>query len=214
METSSERAPLAERVEELLALNGPLPIVAAGDPVLRRAADPFDGQLEPGLLARFVAALRLTMRAAPGVGLAAPQVGVGLRIAVIEDPAPVPEEVGRVRGRVPQPFRVLVNPSYTPVGSGRAAFFEGCLSVPGYQAVVARPTVVRLTGQDEHGRALDEVFSGWPARIVQHETDHLDGTLYLDRAEPRSLSSQQAVADRWAQPSPERAARALGFDLP
>ncbi|NEC26931.1 peptide deformylase [Streptomyces sp. SID8111] len=214
METSSERAPLAERVEELLAQGGPLPIVAAGDPVLRRAADPFDGQLGPGLLARFVAALRLTMRAAPGVGLAAPQVGVGLRIAVIEDPAPVPEEVRRVRGRVPQPFRVLVNPSYTPVGSGRAAFFEGCLSVPGYQAVVARPTEVRLTGQDEHGRALDEVFSGWPARIVQHETDHLDGTLYLDRAEPRSLSSQQAVADRWAQPSPERAARALGFDLP
>jgi peptide deformylase len=214
METSSERAPLAERVEELLAQGGPLPIVAAGDPVLRRAADPFDGQLEPGLLARFVAALRLTMRAAPGVGLAAPQVGVGLRIAVIEDPAPVPEEVRRVRGRVPQPFRVLVNPSYTPVGSGRAAFFEGCLSVPGYQAVVARPTEVRLTGQDEHGRALDEVFSGWPARIVQHETDHLDGTLYLDRAEPRSLSSQQAVADRWAQPSPARAARALGFDLP
>ncbi|MBM7091510.1 peptide deformylase [Streptomyces sp. S12] len=214
METSSERAPLAERVEELLAQGGPLPIVAAGDPVLRRAADPFDGQLEPGPLARFVAALRLTMRAAPGVGLAAPQVGVGLRIAVIEDPAPVPEKVRRVRGRVPQPFRVLVNPSYTPAGSGRAAFFEGCLSVPGYQAVVARPTEVRLTGQDEHGRALDEVFSGWPARIVQHETDHLDGTLYLDRAEPRSLSSQQAVADRWAQPSPERAARALGFDLP
>ncbi|MGW6294929.1 peptide deformylase [Streptomyces sp. NPDC055058] len=214
METSSERAPLAERVEELLAPDGPLPIVAAGDPVLRRAADPFDGQLEPGLLARFVAALRLTMRAAPGVGLAAPQVGVGLRIAVIEDPAPVPEEVRRVRGRVPQPFRVLVNPSYTPVGSGRAAFFEGCLSVPGYQAVVARPTEVRLTGQDEHGQALDEVFSGWPARIVQHETDHLDGILYLDRAEPRSLSSQQAVADRWAQPSPERAARALGFNLP
>ncbi|MFE1848149.1 peptide deformylase [Streptomyces sp. NPDC059515] len=214
METSSERAPLAERVEELLAQGGPLPIVAAGDPVLRRAADPFDGQLEPGLLARFVAALRLTMRAAPGVGLAAPQVGVGLRIAVIEDPAPVPEEVRRVRGRVPQPFRVLVNPSYTPVGSGRAAFFEGCLSVPGYQAVVARPTEVRLTGQDEHGRALDEVFSGWPARIVQHETDHLDGTLYLDRAEPRSLSSQQAVADRWAQPSPERAARARGVDRP
>ncbi|MEU3949561.1 peptide deformylase [Streptomyces sp. NPDC029526] len=214
METSSERAPLAERVEELLAPGGPLPIVAAGDPVLRRAAVPFDGQLAPGLLARFVAALRVTMRAAPGVGLAAPQVGVGLRIAVIEDPAPVPEEVRRVRGRVAQPFRVLVNPSYTPVGTARAAFFEGCLSVPGYQAVVSRPAEVRLTGQDERGRALDEEFSGWPARIVQHETDHLDGTLYLDRAELRSLSTQQAVAARWAQPSPERAARALGFGLP
>ncbi|GAA3494975.1 peptide deformylase [Streptomyces prasinosporus] len=214
MGTANDHASPAERVEELLAVRGPLPIVAAGDPVLRRGAEPFDGQLEPALLARFVEALRVTMRAAPGVGLAAPQVGVGLRIAVIEDPAPVPEEVRLARGRVPQPFRVLVNPVYEPAGPGRAAFFEGCLSVPGYQAVVARHAEVRLTGQDEHGRPLDEVFTGWPARIVQHETDHLDGTLYLDRAEPRSLSSQQAVVGRWSQPTPERAARALGFELP
>ncbi|MFD8522613.1 peptide deformylase [Streptomyces capillispiralis] len=214
METPNDRAPLAERVGQLLAVDGPLPLVAAGDPVLRRGTEPYDGQLEPALLARFVEALRVTMRAAPGVGLAAPQVGVGLRIAVIEDPAPVPEEVRLARGRVPQPFRVLVNPVYEPVGARRAAFFEGCLSVPGYQAVVARPAEVRLTGQDEHGRALDEVFTGWPARIVQHETDHLDGTLYLDRAEPRSLSTHQAVAERWSQPTPERAARELGFDLP
>ena len=64
----------------------------------------------------------VTMHAAPGVGVAAPQVGVELRIAVIEDPAPVPDEVRVVRGRVPQPFRVLVNPSYEPVGEGRVAF--------------------------------------------------------------------------------------------
>ncbi|MEU3660620.1 peptide deformylase [Streptomyces sp. NPDC032940] len=185
MGAPSEHASLAEQVEELLGTDGPLPILAAGDPVLRRAAEPFDGQLEPALLARFVEALRVTMHAAPGVGLAAPQVGVGLRIAVIEDPAPVPDEVRVARGRVPQPFRVLVNPRYEPVGAGRAAFYEGCLSVP-----------------------------GWPARIVQHETDHLDGTLYLDRAELRSLASGEAVAERWAQPTPERAAAALGFDLP
>lgn len=133
---------------------------------------------------------------------------------MFEDPAPVPEEVRLARGRVPQPFRVLVNPAYEPVDGTRAAFFEGCLSVPGWQAVVARHAEVRLTGQDEHGRALDEVFSGWPARIVQHETDHLDGVLYLDRAEPRSLSSNLAMAERWAQPTPEEAARALGFELP
>ncbi|MER5994544.1 peptide deformylase [Streptomyces viridosporus] len=214
MGNPNDHAPLAELVEELLAVEGPLPIVAAGDPVLRRGAEPFDGQLEPALLARFVEALRITMHAAPGVGLAAPQVGVALRIAVIEDPAPVPEEVRRARGRVPQPFRALVNPSYEPVGAGRAAFFEGCLSVPGYQAVVARSAEVRLAGQDEHGRALDEVFTGWPARIVQHEIDHLDGVLYLDRAEPRSLSSHQAVVERWSQPTAEQAARALGFELP
>lgn len=189
-------------------------IVAAGDPVLRRPSEPYEGQLGPELLARFVEALRLTMRTAPGVGLAAPQVGVGLRIAVLEDPAPVPEEVRRVRGRVPQPFRVLVNPAYEPHGPERAAFFEGCLSVPGWQAVVARHAGVRLTGQDDHGRALDEVFTGWPARIVQHETDHLDGTLYLDRAELRSLSSSEAMARRWSQPTPAAAARELGFRLP
>ncbi|USQ84789.1 peptide deformylase [Streptomyces phaeoluteigriseus] len=214
MASPSPRTPLAERVEELLAVDGPLPIVAAGDPVLRTGTVRYDGQLGPALLARFVEALRVTMRAAPGVGLAAPQVGVELRIAVIEDPAPVPEEVRVARGRVPQPFRVLVNPAYEPVGSGRAAFFEGCLSVPGWQAVVARPAEVRLTGEDEGGRALDEVFGGWPARIVQHETDHLDGLLYLDRAELRSLSANETAARRWAQPTPEEAARALGFGLP
>ncbi|MFJ5775559.1 peptide deformylase [Streptomyces sp. NPDC093094] len=214
MASPHTHATVAEQVERLLAAEGPLPIVAAGDPVLRQGTEPYDGQLGPALLARFVEALRVTMRAAPGVGLAAPQVGVGLRIAVVEDPAPVPEEVRLARGRVPQPFRVLVNPSYEPVGPSRAAFFEGCLSVPGWQAVVARPAMVRLTGQDEHGRALDEVFTGWPARIVQHETDHLDGTLYLDRAELRSLASAQAMAERWAQPTPAAAARALGFDLP
>ncbi|MFJ6701304.1 MULTISPECIES: peptide deformylase [unclassified Streptomyces] len=214
MASPSDRAPLAERVEELLADGGPLPIVAAGDPVLRRGTERYDGQLDPGLLARFVRALRDTMHAAPGVGLAAPQVGVALRIAVIEDPAPVPEEVAVARGRVPQPFRVMVNPVYEPVGDGRAAFFEGCLSVPGYQAVVARHAEVRLRGEDEHGVAVDEVFTGWPARIVQHETDHLDGTLYLDRAELRSLSSNETAATRWTDPTPRAAATELGFDLP
>ncbi|SHI55964.1 peptide deformylase [Streptomyces sp. 3214.6] len=214
MASPSPRAPLADRIEELLAPGGPLPIVTAGDPVLRAGAVRYDGQLDPALLARFVEALRVTMHAAPGVGLAAPQVGVGLRIAVIEDPAPVPQEVRAARGRVPQPFRVLVNPAYEPVGSAPAAFFEGCLSVPGYQAVVARHAEVRLTGQDEHGRPLDEVFGGWPARIVQHETDHLDGLLYLDRAELRSLCANQAVLERWAQPTPAAAAQALGFELP
>ncbi|MFF4702989.1 peptide deformylase [Streptomyces sp. NPDC001288] len=214
MASPSDRAPLAERVEELLADGGPLPIVAAGDPVLRRGTERYDGQLGPDLLARFVRALRDTMHAAPGVGLAAPQVGVALRIAVIEDPAPVPEEVAVARGRVPQPFRVLVNPVYEPVGDGRAAFFEGCLSVPGYQAVVARHAEVRLRGEDEHGVAVDEVFTGWPARIVQHETDHLDGTLYLDRAELRSLSSNETAATRWTDPTPRAAATELGFHLP
>ncbi|MFI6348834.1 peptide deformylase [Streptomyces sp. NPDC050560] len=205
--------PLAEQVAELLARPGPLPLVTAGDPVLRRPAEPFEGQLDDALLGRFVAALRETMHAAPGVGVAAPQVGVGLRIAVLEDPAEVDAEVREARGRVPLPFRVLVNPVYEAVDGERAAFFEGCLSVPGYQAVVARHARVRLRALDGRGRAVVEEYAGWPARIVQHETDHLGGTLYLDRAEPRSLVSAPQ-APRWTQPTPHAAARALGFDLP
>ncbi|MEV5611185.1 peptide deformylase [Streptomyces sp. NPDC052225] len=207
---------LSDHVESLLARELPLPIVAAGDPVLRRPAEPVDGQLSDELLGRLVEAMRVTMHKAPGVGLAAPQIGVPLRLAVIEDAATVSEEVRAARGRVPQPFRVLVNPSYEDAGGRHVAFYEGCLSVPGYQAVVARHERVRLRALDERGRAVDEVVSGWPARIVQHETDHLNGTLYLDRAELRSLShtlTQEAV-ERWAQPTPELAARELGFTLP
>lgn len=204
---------LIDLVDQLLAGSGPLPIVAAGDPVLRRPAEPVDGRLDRKRLDRLIEAMRETMLAAPGVGLAAPQVGLPLRLAVIEDAAEVSEEIRQARGRVPQPFRVLINPSYEPAGPGRAAFFEGCLSVPGWGAVVARHANVRLRALDEHGRTVDEVFTGWPARIVQHETDHLDGTLYLDRAELRSLSSREAMADRWAQPTPAAAAEALGFEL-
>ncbi|MFE2987506.1 peptide deformylase [Streptomyces sp. NPDC059262] len=206
--------PLSDRVEELLAGEHPLPVVEAGDPVLRSPAQTYDGQLAPELLERLIAAMRASMHAAPGVGLAAPQIGVPLRIAVVEDAAEVPEEVRVARGRVPQPFRVLINPSYVPVGARRAAFFEGCLSVPGLQAVVSRHQRVRLRGLDERGRRVDEEFTGWPARIVQHETDHLHGTLYLDRAELRSLSTRNAMAERWTQPTAELAAGALGFSLP
>ncbi|MFD7167803.1 peptide deformylase [Streptomyces violascens] len=204
---------LIDLVDQLLTGSGPLPIVAAGDPVLRRPAEPVDDRLDRKRLDRLIEAMRETMLAAPGVGLAAPQVGLPLRLAVIEDAAEVSEEIRQARGRVPQPFRVLINPSYEPVGPGRAAFFEGCLSVPGWGAVVARHANVRLRALDGRGRAVDEMFTGWPARIVQHETDHLDGTLYLDRAELRSLSSREAMAGRWAQPTPAAAAEALGFEL-
>ncbi|WFB10918.1 peptide deformylase [Streptomyces sp. LX-29] len=205
---------LPKLVETLLAGPRPLPILTAGDPLLRSPAVPYDGQLDGRLWDRLITAMREAMHAAPGVGLAAPQIGVPLRLAVVEDPAQVEQEVARARGRLPLPFRVLVNPSYEPVDAERAAFYEGCLSVPGWQAVVARHARVRLRGQDERGQELDEELAGWPARIVQHETDHLDGMLYLDRAITRSLASARAMEERWTQPTPAAAARALGFELP
>ncbi|WP_123370710.1 peptide deformylase [Cellulomonas sp. PhB150] len=198
---------------------GPAPIVRAGHPALRGVAVPFDGQLEGEELDGLLALMHRTMRAAPGVGLAAPQIGLPLAIAVLEDPGMTSEQVAAVRERAPLPYRVLVNPSYEPAGDEpdgdeRVAFYEGCLSVPAYQAVVARWRSVRLTGADERGTALDEVVTGWSARIVQHETDHLGGTLYLDRAELRSLAAADEIGMRWAsEPRPTGAAEALGFAL-
>lgn len=193
---------------------GVVPIVHAGHPVLRAVATPFDGQLADDELAALVRVMRATMHAAPGVGLAAPQIGIPLALAVVEDPGMGDTEAAVVRGRESLAFRVLVNPRYEGVGDERAAFYEGCLSVPGYTAVTARHRSVRLVGQDESGAPLDEVLSGWPARIVQHETDHLGGTLYLDRAELRSLAATDAIGARWAmEPTPESAAAALGFSL-
>lgn len=181
----STAATLRSQVERLLERPGPLPIVQAGDPVLRSAAVPYDGQLDDDTLTRLLAAMRVTMRAAPGVGLAAPQVGLGLALAVVEDRWVADPE----RERTPVPFRVLVNPAYQPVGAERVTFGEGCLSVRGWQAGTPRWRSVRLTGQDETGAAFDEVLTGWSARIVQHETDHLAGVLYVDHADLRTLST-------------------------
>ncbi|MBZ2199569.1 peptide deformylase [Occultella gossypii] len=206
---------LAARVGELLerAEDGVLPIVRAGDPVLRRRALPYRGDLDPGLRNELVAAMFRTMHAAPGVGLAAPQIGLPLALAVIEDTGATDPAVADARDRRPCPPMILANPTYEPVGTDVAAFYEGCLSIPGWLAVRRRWRTVRLRAQTPEGTPIDEVLHGWPARIVQHETDHLAGELYLDRAEPRSLA-HESLAGRWAGPAhPTAAAEALGFDL-
>jgi len=207
---------LRDAVLRLLDAAGPdgtVPIVQAGHPVLRQVARPYDGELAPDELTALVGLMHRTMRAAPGVGLAAPQIGLPLALAVLADPG-AEGEVARVRQRPPLPFRVLVNPSCAAVDDERVAFYEGCLSVRGYQAVVPRARRVHLTGYDETGLPLDEVVAGWPARIVQHETDHLGGTLYVDRARMRSLVAADAWGLRWtSEPSPRTAAELLGFPL-
>lgn len=202
---------LLDQVESLLAGPRPLPITTCGDPVLRRRCEPYDGSLPGDVFAALVTAMRQSMLAAPGVGLAAPQIGLGIQLAVIEDTASVSAELASARRRVPVPFRVLVNPSYSPVGDPVAAFYEGCLSVPGYQAVVERPETLWLRGWNADGRPIDELVTGWPARIVAHETDHLAGRLYLDVALMRSLSSNQHYLAHWAGPTPQAARVALGF---
>ena len=190
------------------------PIVTFPDIALRTPAAPvetFDDELR-----QLADDLLETMRAAPGVGLAAPQIGLPLAIAVLEDPG-LPagmDDAADEREREPFACRVLVNPSYEAVGADRRSFYEGCLSVPGYQGVVSRARSVRLRAQDEHGRELDEIVTGWPARIVQHETDHLAGVLYLDSVDTRSMCTNAMYAQAWAgEATPRSAASALGFAL-
>ena len=191
---------LLEQVRVLLAGPRPLPLIFAGDPVLRRRAEPYDFSLPDDVWAELLRAMREAMHEAPGVGLAAPQIGLGVRVAFIEDPATVPPEIAVERNRYPTPARVIVNPVYEPATAGddsAAEFYEGCLSVPGYGAVVPRAGAVRLRCQDEFGRDVDEIVTGWTARIVAHETDHLNGILYLDRALTRSLSTNRNMVDVW-----------------
>ncbi|GGJ39620.1 peptide deformylase [Streptomyces brasiliensis] len=205
---------LTDKAAQLLEKPGPLSIIQAGDPVLRQKTDSYDGQLDDDMLQRLIARMRETMEQTHGaVGLAAPQVGLPLRLAVLATPAEFSARLIE-RGQQPVPFTVLVNPSYKAVGRPRTASFEGCLSVAGWQAVVARPDRIRLDREDETGQRLVEEHAGLGARIMQHETDHLDGMLHLDRAELRSLSTAEQVVERWGAAGLATAAEQLGFPLP
>ena len=141
----------------------------------------------------------VTMRAAPGVGLAAPQIGVGLRVIVLEDGDTLMSRLKpadrALRERTPFPLTVIVNPVLERgAGDERATFFEGCLSVPGYRmALVERDLAVTVTGLDGEGAPLRWEARGWPARILQHEVDHLNGTLYVDRMLSRTFGANEEV---------------------
>ncbi|MFJ5035579.1 peptide deformylase [Streptomyces sp. NPDC088560] len=205
---------LADKVAQLIDTPKLLGLVQAGDPVLRQKTAHYDGQLDDDVLRRLIARMRETMeQTRHAVGLAAPQVGLPLRLAVLATPVEFSARLIE-SGQQPVPFTVLINPSYKAAGRGRAANFEGCLSVDGWQAVVTRHERIRLTREDETGRRLVDEHAGFGARIVQHETDHLDGMLYLDRAELRSLSTTDQVAQRWGAAGLAAAAEQLGFRLP
>lgn len=187
------------------------PIVQLGHPALRQPAVPYDGQLNAAELAALITLMRRVMHAAPGVGLAAPQLGIPLQIAVLEDGFDVDPEISDLRERHPLPFFTVVNPVYTPLGTETVEFYEGCLSFNGYQGVVPRYRAVSLRYSDPAGTAVERSFHGWPARIVQHETDHLHGTVYVDKVLTRSLCNNAEYLHRWASPSVDEARQALGF---
>jgi peptide deformylase len=178
------------------------PIVQTGAPGLRsRASEVAPERVTTKEMQDLVATMIGTMRAAPGVGLAAPQIGVPLRVIVLEDREELQKSLTaderRERDRVSFPTRVFFNPVLRLLGEAeqRPMFFEGCLSVKGYVALVERSSEVEVTGLDENAQPQKWRVRGWPARILQHEVDHLDGTLYIDRMKTRSFATvEQAKA--------------------
>ena len=192
------------------------PIVQTGAPGLRsRAQEVPPEQIRTKEMHDLVATMIATMRAAPGVGLAAPQIGVPLRVIVLEDREDLqkgltPEE-RKERERIPFPTRVFFNPVLKPVGEARAMFFEGCLSVKGFVGLVDRTLEVEVSGLDENGDAQTWRVRGWPARILQHEVDHLDGTLYVDRMETRSFATAEHAKALYAGKPIAEIKRLLGL---
>jgi peptide deformylase len=157
--------------------------------------------------------MRETMHEAPGVGLAAPQVGHPIQLAVIEDREEyhkdvAPEQLAaKERRRVP--FHVLINPRVVWQSEDTREFFEGCLSLPGYTAIVRRAHAVRVECLDETGNSRSIEAKGWYARILQHEIDHLQGHLYIDRMETRSFSSLDNFSEFWKNLPPSDILREL-----
>jgi peptide deformylase len=179
-----------------------LKIIQAGEPVLRDPAQPLTPkEILSAETQRLIADMRDTMRDAPGVGLAAPQVGLGLRLAVIEDRDDLLKSVSPAeladKERSSVDFHVIINPRLTPLGDEKVEFFEGCLSVVGFMAAVARARRVRVECLDEHAKPRVIEASGWYARILQHEIDHLNGTLYIDRMHPRSFTTLDNYSRHW-----------------
>jgi peptide deformylase len=192
------------------------PIVQTGATVLRARAQ----EVPPERITtpEFQELLRImvaAMRAAPGVGLAAPQIGVPWRVIVLEDRAELISRLSaedlRERERAPFATRVFINPVLEPVGDDRAMFFEGCLSVSGFVGLVERAREVEVSGLDEHGVKQTWRVRGWPARILQHEVDHLDGMLYIDRMKTRSFATAEQAATLYGGKSIAEVRRMFGL---
>jgi peptide deformylase len=180
----------------------PLTIVQAGEPVLRRAARPLrPNEIRSREIRELIQQMKETMYAAPGVGLAAPQIGQGIQLAVIEDREEyikdwTPEQLAE-RERDVVPFQVIINPKITLLGEERVEYFEGCLSLENLMAFTPRARRVRVECLDEKGERKIIEAGGWYARILQHEIDHLAGTMYVDHMYPRSLMTVENFTQHW-----------------
>jgi peptide deformylase len=168
-----------------------LAIAQIGTPILReRAREVTPGELRSADVQQFIDDLVETMRDASGAGLAATQVYRGLRICAIEV-----QDNPRYPYKPRIPLTVLVNPVLTPLSPATFENYEGCLSVPDLRGVVPRHAEIRVQALDREGNAIDREVRGITAGTFQHEVDHLDGRLFVDRvADTTSLCTWKAFA--------------------
>uniref|UniRef100_A0A1A8JP62 Peptide deformylase n=1 Tax=Nothobranchius kuhntae TaxID=321403 RepID=A0A1A8JP62_NOTKU len=167
-------------------------VCQVGDPVLRSHAAAVDQAAITGPeVQRVINTMMKVMRKFECVGLSAPQIGVPLRILMLEYPVKMFEEISPAardaRGLSVQPLRIFVNPELRVLDSRTVLFQEACESIAGFSAIVPRYLSVEVSGLNEKGEAVTWQTSGWPARILQHEMDHLDGVLYVDRMDSKSF---------------------------
>ncbi len=177
-------------------------IATVGEIVLRTPARPLTvDEIQSAVTQELIEHMRETLRDAPGVGLAAPQIGMPLQLAVIEDKAEYQTGFSEAelaeRERRPIPFHVIVNPRINLLSPPDVDFFEGCLSLPGFTAVVPRSRRIVGNCLNEKGTPVRIEAEGWYARILQHEIDHLHGTLYIDRMRSRTFCSLDQFNRHW-----------------
>ncbi len=196
-----------------------LKIVQAGEAVLREKAKALSiGEIESREIQELIAWMRETMHDAPGVGLAAPQVGLGIQLAVIEDKPEYMRDIAagvlKERERKPVPFHVLINPKITLADGAQPEFFEGCLSLAGFTAVVPRARKVTVDCLDHRGEPKTIAASGWYARILQHEIDHLRGVLYIDHMHTRTFMGMDNFNRHWKEKPMADVAQRIGWKRP
>lgn len=165
------------------------PVLKLGDPRLLETAAEVTNFDTPELHA-LIRDMKETMRALDGAGLAAPQIGISERIVVFEVKGDADSDIEKI------PFTVLINPEVVPTSDATEEDWEGCLSVPGMHGLVPRYASVRYRGKDQFGAPVDRRVTGFHARLVQHENDHLDGMLYPRRiADLRYFGFTEALFD-------------------
>lgn len=167
-----------------------LKVARMGHPVLRQKCEPIaPDQITGSEVQRLIRDMFETMVEYNGVGLAAPQVHHPVRLVIAG---------GEVDDDGRQNIRVLINPEITVLDDNdRLGMYEGCLSVPGMRGWVERPASVKVIAWNEKGEKLDFALEGFPAVVIQHECDHLDGVLYVDRIEDTTRFAYEEEAERY-----------------